>query len=259
VAWLDDKTVHEIETELKQRSEKVPLIIFDFQTVGEMHPQAMRSLARMTNEYSATETKTAFLVNEKLFNFISSNGMDRILRCIGDLKELLPKQNSPRDEKSRTLEFLNITLDAAVHTFKVATKTIISANKTFVKTIENCPTHDLAATVSIHSPEYNGTLILAFPSKTYLPVLNRLTGGNFDELTPEIRDGVAELLNIVLGQAKTQLNQRGFQIQQSIPTVIDGNRVNPGLTPGSRSIIIPFNCDVGDFFIELTNKTATPG
>jgi CheY-specific phosphatase CheX len=85
--------------------------------------------------------------------------------------------------------------------------------------------------------------------------MNRLTGGDFRELTPEIRDGVAELLNIVVGQAKNSLNLKGFQLQQAIPTLVQGGTLFSASSPATRSLIVPFSCDACDFFIELTTNS----
>jgi chemotaxis protein CheX len=253
-SYFDDKAALALDVELKAHSEKVPLVIFDFLLVEEVHPQALRTLTRITSGMSQNETKTAFVVRHSVSIYIANLGMDRLIRCFEDISEITPKLTRPSEDKAKTLEFLNTALDAAVYTFKVATNTVVTAQKTIIRNGNNFPPHDLAAVVGLVSPEFQGALVLAFPASTYLPIMNRLTGGDFKELTPDIRDGVAELLNIVVGQAKTSLNMKGFQLQQAIPTLVQGGTLFSASSPATRSVIIPFTCDAGDFFIELTTN-----
>jgi chemotaxis protein CheX len=257
-AWFEDKHALALDAELKKRAEKIPLLIFDFTSIDEMHPQALRTLTRITSGLSQNETKTAFIVTHKISTFITVNGMNRILRCFESLEDIAPKMSPPQEDKARTLEFLNTTLDAAIYTFKVATNTEVTPQKTVIRNGDNGPPHEVAAMVGLVSPQFQGTLVLAFPGSTYLPIMNRLTGGDFKELTPEIRDGVAELLNIVVGQAKTSLNQKGYQLQQAIPTLVQGGKIFTAASPATRSVIVPFTCDAGPFFIELTTNSRIP-
>jgi len=259
LVWFDDKAALALDTELKAKVEKIPLVIFDFKAVEDIHPQALRTLTRITSGLSQNETKTAFVVRRTVGVSINNLGMDRLIQCFEDISEIAPKLAAPAEDKAKTLEFLNTTLDAAIYTFKVATNTEVKAEKTVLRTGREFPPHDVAAVVGLVSPEFQGALVLAFPGATYLPIMNRLTGGSFTELTPDIRDGVAELLNIVVGQAKTSLNQKGFQLQQAIPSVIQGGQLYSASSPATRSLIVPFTCDVGSFFIELTTNNRVPG
>ena len=253
--YIDDRNMVELDKKLKERNDQFPLVIFDFSPVLDIHPQALRTLSRLLSGYSQNDVKTAFVVKAAVAKFISNSGMDRIIRCYASITEIIPNTSSQTGDKTKTLEFLNTALDAAVFTFKVATNTVVNHKKPFMRDKDNVPQHDVAAMVGLFSAHFHGTLILAFPAGTYLPIMNRLTGGSFNELTPEVRDGVAELLNIILGQAKTNLNQKGFQIKQAIPTLLQGGVFSAAGSSVARSVIIPFECDAGSFFIELTTNS----
>ena len=256
---LDDKIALELDQELKKQTEKIPMIVFDLSTVKEIYPQALRTIARSLSTLSQNDVKSAFLVQPSVFKFVSQSGMDRMIRCFESIQEIVPRATASTDENHRTLEFLNTALDAAVYTFKVATNTVVTHQKPYLRNESPQPLqYDVAAMVGLVSAHFRGTLVLAFPAKTYLPIMNRLTGGNSTELQEETRDGVAELLNIILGQAKANLNQKGFQIKQAIPTLIEGGKFHSAESSATRSLIIPFTSDTGDFFIELTTDTQIP-
>jgi hypothetical protein len=76
---------------------------------------------------SQNETKTAFVVKRPVGAYISNLGMDRLIRCFEDVSEITPRLTRPNEDKAKTLDYVNTTLDAAVYTFKVATNTVVTA------------------------------------------------------------------------------------------------------------------------------------
>jgi chemotaxis protein CheX len=253
--YLDDRLAQALDKAVRERNDKLPLVIFDFLSLSDIHPQALKTLSRMLSGFSQNEVKSAFVVRHNVNRFITTSGMDRIIRCFESFEDIIPKTVQQPGDKAKTLEFLNTTLDAAIYTFKVATNTVVTHLKPFMRTQENVPTYDIAAMVGLVSAHFHGNLILAIPTETYIPIMNRLTGGTATEMTPEIRDGVCELLNIIIGQAKANLNQKGFQIKQAIPTLLTGGSFSAAGDGKLRSVIIPFESDAGKFFIELTTNT----
>jgi chemotaxis protein CheX len=112
---------------------------------------------------------------------------------------------------------------------------------------------DLAGIIGITSENLTGSYMLSFKKDVFLNVMSKMLGETFTELQPGMEDGVAELLNIILGQAKTILNdQHGHSIQMALPTLVHGDSIRSNTHPGKTTIVIPFYSEVGRFIVEVT-------
>lgn len=90
--------------------------------------------------------------------------------------------------------------------------------------------------VLVLSPETGANLVKKFLSMDEAP----------DDET--LRDGVAEAINIIAGNAKSRLPQQPEQaICLSLPTVIRGTGVSIDYPTNSNWIEIPFASDLGNF------------
>jgi|GEM_PF-1213472 len=243
---------------LKEQTEaSLEKVIFDFRLSQMIALPALRILTRAVSGFIQNETKIAVVGQKDVLRFIRDQGLNRIFECHSDMTEIQPEV-APVVQKTKALEFLNTTLEALAYTFKVSTNTEVSAGKAYVRGSGPEPKVEIAAAVGLFSHSFSGSLVLGFPDKTYLAVMSRFIGQEYTEITSDIQDGVAELLNIVLGQAKTALNQKGFALKQAIPTVSRGRNLQ--VLPAAynrRSIIVPYTSEIGPFYIELTTGPET--
>ncbi len=258
-------TLDEIDTTgcvnlAKTLIEKKLLVIFDFGTIQNLPEKSLTALTDVIEELLKNESKSVFVVTKNVEQIISSSPMGSIFQCFSSVEEVKKKYGEKQiGSKESTLEFLNTTLEAVAYTLKVASNTDAVAGKSIVRTPNtgvSTPTVDIGSSVGIVSTPFNGTLILAFPMKTFLGIMGRLLGKECTELEPGISDGAAELLNIILGQARANLNEKGYSIKQAIPTVVRGNNLQMFNSSSSPSILVPYSTDVGDFYIELTTRPA---
>lgn len=238
---------------IREQNEHRPLVILDFTAVGEITPAGLRMLTRTVAALSQhDDSKIAMVAKGEMIALIREQGLDRLFSCYSSLSEVIgsPQQGN----RQATLEFLNTTLEAVSYTLKITTSTEVTAGKPYPRGQGPSVKSEIAAVIGIVSGPFNGSLILGFGKKTYLSLMSRMLGGEYSEITPDIRDGVAELLNIILGQAKTSLNDKGFAIKQAIPTVVHGSDVQILPSSSRPSIIVPYTSEVGDFYVELTTN-----
>ncbi len=253
-AFVENEAKAAVEA-LKLLKEARPLVVFDFSNVREMALAALRALTRSVGATGSSpqDTKFAVVASKEICKTIREQGLDRLFACYGQLNEIV-KPASGGVSKQKTLEFLNTTLEAVAHTLQVSTNTKCATGKSFVRDKDSHPVADIAATVGLVSAPFNGSLILGFPKRTYLGIMSRLLMQEYSEITPEIRDGAAELLNIILGQVKISLDEEGFAIKQAIPTVVQGDQLQILPSSNRPSVIVPYTTDVGEFYIELTTN-----
>jgi CheY-specific phosphatase CheX len=82
-----------------------------------------------------------------------------------------------------------------------------------------------------------------------------MLGETYEELTKDLEDGAAELLNIIFGQAKVGLNEKGYKISKAIPTIIRGESLRMRHSSLQPTMKIPFTSAAGSFVIEIVVET----
>jgi chemotaxis protein CheX len=253
------RTIGEAESKaifdaLKAEPEHRPTVVIDLASATDIVPAGLRTLTRTVGTVTGSDAKLTLVAGKEISQSIKQNGLDRIFHCVPSLEEALPASARTTQDKSQTLEFLNTTLEAVTYTFKITCATDARPGKSFLRGKGPETNADIAAVVGIISTPFQGSLILAMGTSTYIKVMSRMLGQEFSEITPEIRDGIAELLNMILGQAKIALNERGFAIKQAIPTVVEGRSLKVAPTTGKPSVIVPYTTDAGELYIELTTS-----
>jgi chemotaxis protein CheX len=97
----------------------------------------------------------------------------------------------------------------------------------------------------------NGTLSVTFEEKSILKVVSNMFGETLDTVNEEVADAVGELTNMISGQARRELEQKGHLFHAAIPSVVSGKGHKlVHMTRGPR-IAIPFSTDDGGFTIEV--------
>lgn len=132
--------------------------------------------------------------------------------------------------------------------FKVPCKTM----KPYLKAKpESRPTNHCAL-MRINGEKIMGAAALSFSEDVFLKILNTVFAAEYTEINKEIEDGATEMLNIIFGQARTQLNKiENFSVSMAIPTIIRAKKINiDHLTP-LPAIVIPFESSAGDFFLQV--------
>jgi chemotaxis protein CheX len=152
--------------------------------------------------------------------------------------------------------FFKPFVEGTMNTLKVQCSLEVSSDKPFVKGSIPQPPYAIAGVIGITSNAFNGTITLCFPEKVFLGVMGKMLGESFTEINQDLQDGVAELLNIIFGQAKIILNQQGYTIQKAIPNVIRGHEIVTTTITKGPVIVLPFKVEFGEFHIEIASEAA---
>jgi chemotaxis protein CheX len=151
--------------------------------------------------------------------------------------------------------FFKPFVDGALRTLEVTCSVKATSEKPFIKGTQPQPEFAIAGVIGITSPKFNGTITLCFPEKVFLEVMSKMLGEKYTSITNELTDGVAELLNIIYGQAKSVLNQQGYSVEKAIPTVVKGAQLQTSLASQSKAMVLPFKTEVGEFHIEICSES----
>lgn len=152
------------------------------------------------------------------------------------------------------VNFINPFIEGALETLKIQCSSAAQAGKPFIKGQGPTITTDLAAVIGLTSPSFNGSIAICFPQNVFLTIMERMLGEKNEAITKELEDGASELLNIIFGQAKKALNQKGYAIQKAIPTIVRGHELAVRHLTPSSTLVLPFEMDVGAFHIEVATE-----
>lgn len=147
--------------------------------------------------------------------------------------------------------FIRPFVRGVMETLKVSCQTEAAVGRPYAAGTAVTPTVDIAATIGLTSKSFNGSIAICYPKKTFLELMNRMLGMSAEEITSDFEDGAAELLNMIFGFAKRDLNDHGYEIQKAIPSVIRGHNIRVLYQEDVPRGIIPFTSTAGEFYMEV--------
>ena len=108
----------------------------------------------------------------------------------------------------------------------------------------------LAASVSFKG-EIQGRVILDMDPQAATQVASYLAGEEVDSAQPIVREAVCELANMVIGNAVTQLNDRGFQFKVFPPEVLTEEQC-AAAGQDSEATILCFETPSGNVYLDIS-------
>ena len=152
--------------------------------------------------------------------------------------------------------FFKPFIEGALNTIKVQCSLPATGDSPYIKGTKPNMDIAIAGVIGITSPKFNGNITLCFPEKVFLGMMERMLGEKFPEITNDLQDGVAELLNIIFGHAKVILNNQGHTIQKAIPTIIRGEKIRTTQMSKNKTFVLPFKSELGEFCIEICSEAS---
>ncbi len=119
---------------------------------------------------------------------------------------------------------------------------------------DDIATGDVTGIIGI-TGDANGTIAVTFDEGSILTIVSNMFGEKMTKLNHETSDAVGELVNMISGQARRELEELGRVFDAAIPSVVSGkNHSIVHYTDGPK-IAIPFTIDGGAFTIEVCLET----
>lgn len=108
---------------------------------------------------------------------------------------------------------------------------------------------DLVTIISL-SGDVIGSTVLGFPEETALAIASKFACEKMTLDHPDLPDALGELINMVTGGAKANL--QGITASISLPRVIAGKNVKVGGPKALPFVVLPFKSELGYFYLELS-------
>ena len=150
------------------------------------------------------------------------------------------------------INFVNPFLAATLNVLKIQASVTAEPGKVYLKKPDDELKGDVSGIIGIVSDAFNGSVVISFPEKTFLKVMSNMLGEEYKELSKDILDGAGEITNMIFGQAKVTLNDRGYGIKIALPQVVSGKGHSLSSMSKGPTVVIPFTSDAGDFFVEIS-------
>jgi chemotaxis protein CheX len=228
--------------------------VFNFKDTEFLHPAAYRKFVQFHQALKPQKKEIRSIgLNSKLMIQIKNDGLFSVLRPVEDIEEIKKLVGGgEKKKKAVNVEFFNPFVRATQVTLSVQAGVENEAGKPHLKTPEDDASIGIAGVLNIVSEEFRGAIALCFPTEVFLNVYEAMFDEKHEEVTDEIKDAAGELLNIIFGQAKAELNDKfGFTIQKAIPTVLSGEKLKVHHSSAQSTIVLPFTSSAGEFHIQI--------
>jgi chemotaxis protein CheX len=147
------------------------------------------------------------------------------------------------------VKIINPFLIAAVNVMKTMANVEPIPGKPFLKN-ESTALGDVSAIIGITGVA-QGSMALTFTESCIIGLASALMGMTFTVLDDEVKDSVGELTNMICGDARRRLSEKGITLQAGIPTVVAGKSHSITHIASGPRLAVPFQTQWGSFIVEV--------
>lgn len=230
------------------------LHILDLKGVLKIHGNNLRHFTKFKQALKANQKFLASInMSDTLYNTISGAGLKSVFNPFKSIEEAKKSSGVGSAKKGLKVdaEFLNPFLTATKTTLETQASLKLNPGKPFVKKTREASNIDVAGVLNLTCAQFSGSIAICFPAAVFLKIYEKMLGEVHQAINQEVQDAAGEILNIIFGQAKTMLKEKGFNLERAIPTVLAGDNLKVQFSSSSPAIVLPFESDVGTFHMEI--------
>lgn len=154
------------------------------------------------------------------------------------------------------VKLLNPFIQAAVEVLKAEVKADVSRGELSLQT-SALTSDDITVLINLIGDVY-GVVMYGMPTATGLSLVSKIMEQEFIELNSLAQSGVAELGNVISGQATIRFSEAGFKSNISSPMVLTGKGTTISTLDFPR-IVVPLITQYGQFTVHLALREKVPG
>ena len=148
------------------------------------------------------------------------------------------------------VQFINPFLESILNVLKTMAMLEARPGKPAVKTSEVAK-GDVTGLMGMTGEQAKGTLAITFTEPVILEITKRMLGEEMTRIDDTVTDMVGEITNMVTGGAKRIRSEQGSRFDMAIPSFFCGKDHIIRHKSKAPIIIVPFNTQAGNFFIEI--------
>jgi chemotaxis protein CheX len=154
------------------------------------------------------------------------------------------------------VKFLNPFVDAASEVLESECKISVKRGSLSLQK-SSLTTDDVTVLISLIG-QVQGVVLYGLSQATSINLVSRVMGQPFSDFDGLAQSGVAELGNVISGQATIKLSNAGYTSTISPPTLLHGKGVTVSTLDFSR-IVVPLATEFGDLTVHLALREMSTG
>jgi len=144
-------------------------------------------------------------------------------------------------------QYIQPFIDVCKNVFKEFVGAELKSGRPYFDEKEKVNDWDISAVIGL-TGEARGAVVISMKTDLALRITGMLTGTKHTAIDDEVVDAVGEIVNIIAGNVKKEL-EAAFRLVISLPTIVQGKGHQVKWpTAQARIICIPFNVFEGDLF-----------
>lgn len=147
------------------------------------------------------------------------------------------------------VEYINPFLNATVRVLKSMASLEVIPGNPYIKKDSNA-VGDVSGIVGV-TGDVEGSLSISFTAECIKQIVSNMLGEEVSDINDDVKDTVGELANIISGDARRELSEKGLNLQGSIPTVVAGSGHEIRHIGKGPTIAIPFQTSAGPITVEV--------
>lgn len=148
------------------------------------------------------------------------------------------------------VRFINPVLDAMSNVLSTMAQMDIQVGKPCIKA-DTYALGPVSSMMDMVSSKARGSLAITFTESVIQDLGRRMLEEEIHGTSDMAENLAGEITNMVVGGAKSSLEQLGYDFDMSIPEVMSGEQYLIEHKYGEQTILLPFSVISGDFFVEL--------
>ena len=226
--------------------------VFDLVAVERFKPNAYRFFLSFVQKLKANKKRLYCLhASHSLQSQFKQDGLMGIFAPITSLEEAQRRANPVKP--ALDVELVNPFIQGTKTVLETQANVPLQIGKPYLRKRDEKIPMEIAGVIALQCSEFTGSIALCFSSRVFLNIYEALVGERIEEINQDSQDAAGELLNMIFGAAKTELNDRkGYTLQKAIPTVLCGDQLRIHHQSSVPTIILPFEGKVGAFHIEIS-------
>lgn len=111
---------------------------------------------------------------------------------------------------------------------------------------------DVSSVIEMKGESGTGSVSVSFPDIVIKNLAKRMLPPGMPLGNEILRDLTGEMGNMIAGGMKGELENAGLKFNISLPKIISGSPHHIDHNSPSPVLMLPFNCEIGPFFVEIT-------
>lgn len=243
----------------KTRNQKFDVILTEFEASKISGAQLLNAYRESSqNQFAPILVYTKDIEQAKIatrsFKYVEYMQKPQEFQAISDKLIELSKIDPKKKTFKLDVDFINPFIDSSMKTLNgLCGVSNIEAQKPYLLGDEKLDI-DISGTLAISSPYFKGSIAITFHDDVYKQVVSKMLEENIGEIDINNQDGAAEIINIIFGQTKAVLNQRGYKLDRAIPSVLRGKGHKIYSNSKIPVLLVPFRSDLGNFWMQICVK-----